>query len=210
MKKEQETENNKTEEEKKGDMRKEVVSWIRMFVIVIAVVFVLTQFVIINVRVPSGSMENTIMTKDRLIGFRFSYWFDEPQRGDIILFSYPVDEKQTYIKRVIGLPGETVEIRDGKIYIDGSSEPLEEDYLKETWTWENDGYTFKVPEGCYFVLGDNRNDSEDGRFWAQIALNEGKASTAEEAEQYSYVKKDEIKGKAIFKYYSKFAILTNK
>ena len=197
MKKEQETENNKTEEEKKGDMRKEVVSWIRMFVIVIAVVFVLTQFVIINVRVPSGSMENTIMTKDRLIGFRFSYWFDEPQRGDIILFSYPVDEKQTYIKRVIGLPGETVEIRDGKIYIDGSSEPLEEDYLK-------------VPEGCYFVLGDNRNDSEDGRFWAQIALNEGKASTAEEAEQYSYVKKDEIKGKAIFKYYSKFAILTNK
>ena len=210
MKKEQETENNKTEEEKKGDMRKEVVSWIRMFVIVIAVVFVLTQFVIINVRVPSGSMANTIMTKDRLIGFRFSYWFDEPQRGDIILFSYPVDEKQTYIKRVIGLPGETVEIRDGKIYIDGSSEPLEEDYLKETWTWENDGYTFNVPEGCYFVLGDNRNDSEDGRFWAQIALNEGKASTAEEAEQYSYVKKDEIKGKAIFKYYSKFAILTNK
>lgn len=209
MKKEQETENNKTEE-KKGDMRKEVVSWVRMFVIVIAVVFVLTQFVIINVRVPSGSMENTIMTKDRLIGFRFSYWFDEPQRGDIILFSYPVDEKQTYIKRVIGLPGETVEIRDGKIYIDGSSEPMEEDYLKETWTWENDGYTFKVPEGCYFVLGDNRNDSEDGRFWAQIALNEGKASTPEEAEPYSYVKKDEIKGKAIFKYYSKFAILTNK
>ena len=209
MKKEQETENNKTEE-KKGDMRKEVVSWVRMFVIVIAVVFVLTQFVIINVRVPSGSMENTIMTKDRLIGFRFSYWFDEPQRGDIILFSYPVDEKQTYIKRVIGLPGETVEIRDGKIYIDGSSEPLEEDYLKETWTWENDGYTFKVPEGCYFVLGDNRNDSEDGRFWAQIALNEGKASTPEEAEPYRYVKKDEIKGKAIFKYYSKFAILTNK
>ena len=209
MKKEQETENNKTEE-KKGDMRKEVVSWVRMFVIVIAVVFVLTQFVIINVRIPSGSMENTIMTKDRLIGFRFSYWFDEPQRGDIILFSYPVDEKQTYIKRVIGLPGETVEIRDGKIYIDGSSEPLEEDYLKETWTWENDGYTFKVPEGCYFVLGDNRNDSEDGRFWAQIALNEGKASTPEEAEPYSYVKKDEIKGKAIFKYYSKFAILTNK
>ena len=209
MKKEQETENNKTEE-KKGDMRKEVVSWVRMFVIVIAVVFVLTQFVIINVRVPSGSMENTIMTKDRLIGFRFSYWFDEPQRGDIILFSYPVDEKQTYIKRVIGLPGETVEIRDGKIYIDGSSEPLEEDYLKETWSWENDGYTFKVPEGCYFVLGDNRNDSEDGRFWAQIALNEGKASTPEEAEPYSYVKKDEIKGKAIFKYYSKFAILTNK
>lgn len=210
MKKEKEAENGKTEAEKKDDMRKEVFSWIRMFVIVIAVVFVLTQFIIINVRVPSGSMENTIMTKDRLIGFRFSYWFDEPQRGDIILFPYPVDEKQTYIKRVIGLPGETVEIREGKIYIDGSEEPLEEDYLKETWTWENDGYTFNVPKGCYFVLGDNRNDSEDGRFWAKLALNEGVASTPEEAEQYSYVRKDQIKGKAIFKYYSKFAILTNK
>ena len=210
MKKEKEAENGKTEAEKKDDMRKEVFSWIRMFVIVIAVVFVLTQFIIINVRVPSGSMENTIMTKDRLIGFRFSYWFDEPQRGDIILFSYPVDEKQTYIKRVIGLPGETVEIREGKIYIDGSEEPLQEDYLKESWTWENDGYTFKVPEDCYFVLGDNRNDSEDGRFWAKLALSEGVASTPEEAEQYSYVRKDQIKGKAIFKYYSKFAILTNK
>lgn len=201
MKKEQETENNKTEE-KKGDMRKEVVSWVRMFVIVIAVVFVLTQFVIINVRVPSGSMENTIMTKDRLIGFRFSYWFDEPQRGDIILFSYPVDEKQTYIKRVIGLPGETVEIRDGKIYIDGSSEPLEEDYLKETWTWENDGYTFKVPEGCYFVLGDNMKRFGRRSFLGTDRVKRGKSSTPEEAEPYSYVKKDEIKGKAIFKYYS--------
>ena len=163
MKKEQETENNKTEEEKKGDMRKEVVSWIRMFVIVIAVVFVLTQFVIINVRVPSGSMENTIMTKDRLIGFRFSYWFDEPQRGDIILFSYPVDEKQTYIKRVIGLPGETIQIIDGMIYINGSV------YLETQGfpQMENAGMAAQeitLGEDEYFVLGDNRNQSEDSRF----------------------------------------------
>ena len=85
-----------------------------MFAIVIVVVFVLTQFIIINAKIPSGSMENTIMTHDRLIGFRFAYWFEEPQRGDIILFEYPVDETQIYIKRVIGLPGETVEIRDGR------------------------------------------------------------------------------------------------
>ena len=162
MKKEQETENNKTEE-KKGDMRKEVVSWVRMFVIVIAVVFVLTQIVIINVRVPSGSMENTIMTKDRLIGFRFSYWFDEPQRGDIILFSYPVDEKQTYIKRVIGLPGETIQIIDGMIYINGSV------YLETQGfpQMENAGMAAQeitLGEDEYFVLGDNRNQSEDSRF----------------------------------------------
>ena len=151
MAKERQTERRRLEDEQKRNARKEVFSWVRMFATVIVVVFVLTHFIIINAKVPSGSMENTIMTHDRLIGFRFAYWFDEPQRGDIILFEYPVDEKQTYIKRVIGLPGETVEIRDGHIYIDGSEKPLEEDYLKETWIWENDGYTFEVPEGCYFA-----------------------------------------------------------
>ena len=136
MAKERQTERRRLEDEQKRNARKEVFSWVRMFVTVIVVVFVLTHFIIINAKVPSGSMENTIMTHDRLIGFRFAYWFDEPQRGDIILFEYPVDEKQTYIKRVIGLPGETVEIRDGHIYIDGSEKPLEEDYLKETWIWK--------------------------------------------------------------------------
>ena len=219
MAKERQTERRRLEDEQKRNARKEVFSWVRMFATVIVVVFVLTHFIIINAKVPSGSMENTIMTHDRLIGFRFAYWFDEPQRGDIILFEYPVDEKQTYIKRVIGLPGETVEIRDGHIYIDGSEKPLEEDYLKETWIWENDKEQdlipihgappnlAKLPEGCYFVLGDNRNDSEDGRLWANEAIKEGLASTPEEAKQYSFVRKDQIKGKAIFKYYSKLAIL---
>ena len=193
--------------EEKTSTAKELLQWLIAIVIAVVIALFVDNFLIVNAQIPSGSMENTIMTHDRLIGFRFAYWFDEPQRGDIILFEYPVDEKQIYIKRVIGLPGETVEIRNGHVYIDGSEEPLEENYLKETWTWENDGYTFKVPEGCYFVLGDNRNDSEDGRFWANIAIKEGLASTPEEAEQYSFVQKDQIKGKAIFKYYSKFAIL---
>ena len=112
MAKERQTERRRLEDEQKRNARKEVFSWVRMFAIVIVVVFVLTQFIIINAKIPSGSMENTIMTHDRLIGFRFAYWFEEPQRGDIILFEYPVDETQIYIKRVIGLPGETVEIRD--------------------------------------------------------------------------------------------------
>ncbi len=207
MRKERKTERRRREDEKNRAVRKEVFSWIRMFVIVIAVVVFLTQFIIINASVPSASMENTIMTKDRLIGFRFSYWFDDPQRGDIILFEYPVNEKDIYIKRIIGLPGETVEIRDGSIYIDGSDTPLEEDYLKEEWVWENDGYVFEVPEGCYFVMGDNRNVSEDGRRWALLALESGVASNMEEAMQYSFVKRDEIKGKAIFTYYSSIRML---
>ena len=101
MAKERQTERRRLEDEQKRNARKEVFSWVRMFATVIVVVFVLTHFIIINAKVPSGSMENTIMTHDRLIGFRFAYWFDEPQRGDIILFEYPVDEKQIYIKRVI-------------------------------------------------------------------------------------------------------------
>ena len=195
------------EPEQEPSDKNELFHWILTLAIAVIIALCVNRFVLVNAEIPSGSMENTIMTHDRLIGFRFAYWFEEPQRGDIILFEYPVDETQIYIKRVIGLPGETVEIRDGHIYIDGSEKPLEEDYLKETWIWENDGYTFEVPEGCYFVLGDNRNDSEDGRLWANEAIKEGLASTPEEAEQYSFVRKDQIKGKAIFKYYSKFAIL---
>ncbi|MCD8366010.1 MAG: signal peptidase I [Clostridiales bacterium] len=195
--------------ERKRDRRKEIFSWIRMLVIAMAAVFVVTRFIIINANVPSGSMETTIMTGDRLIGFRFSYWFNDPERGDIILFYYPVDESVIYIKRVIGLPGETVEIRDGHIYIDGSDTPLEEDYLSEEWYQANDGYYFEVPEDCYFVLGDNRNNSLDGRYWADEALTAGIASTEEEALQYSYVHRDKILGKAIFTYYSHFKNLTN-
>lgn len=208
-KKEPQTLRRKREMEKKAEFRKEVISWIRMFVIVIIVVFVATKFIIINATVPSGSMETTIMTKDRLIGFRFSYWFKDPERGDIILFSYPVDEKKTYIKRIIGLPGETVEIREGNIYIDGSDTPLAENYLPEEWYLQNDGFYFEVPEDCYFVLGDNRNNSADGRAWAEEAMEMGVASTPEEAEQYSYVSRDKIKGKAIFTYFKKFKLLTN-
>lgn len=208
-KKEPQTLRRKREMEKKTEARKEVFSWIRMFVIVIVVVFVATKFIIINATVPSGSMETTIMTKDRLIGFRFSYWIDDPERGDIILFAYPVDESQTYIKRIIGLPGETVEIREGNIYIDGSGTPLAEKYLPEEWYLKNDGFYFEVPEDCYFVLGDNRNNSADGRVWAEEAIQSGVASTPEEANQYSFVSRDKIKGKAIFTYFKHFKLLTN-
>jgi signal peptidase I len=87
-------------------------------------------------------MEDTIMTHDRLIGARFSYWFSEPERGDIVIFHYPVDEKKIYIKRIIGLPGETVRLDDGLIYIDDSEEPLKEGYLKEKWEVLNSDFEF--------------------------------------------------------------------
>ncbi len=208
-KKEPQTTRRRRDQQRQRAIRREVFSWIRMVVIVVIVVFVVTRFVLINATVPSGSMEETVMPKDRLIGFRFSYWFSEPERGDIVLFKYPVDESITYIKRVIGLPGETVDIRDGHIYIDGSDVPLVENYLPEEWWWNNDGLHYEVPEGCYFMLGDNRNNSADSRVWAEEALDEGLVDTPKEAEAYTYVTKQELQGKAIFTYYHHLKSLTN-
>lgn len=185
----------------KEEIKTEILSWIKLLVIVFICTFLLRKYVIINSEVPSTSMENLIEPGDRLVGFRLAYLKEDPKRFDVVIFQYPVDETQRFIKRVIGLPGETVEIRQGKIYIDGSEEPLEEDYLKEAWTVNNDGFVFEVPEDSYLVLGDNRNVSLDARYWANEALEYGLASTEDESEQFSYVKRDKILGKAEFKYW---------
>jgi len=182
---------------------KEILSWVEVIVIAVVLALIIDNFIIINARVPSGSMENTIMTGSRVLGTRFSYLFSDPQRGDIVVFKYPIDqalgENTRYIKRIIGLPGETVEIKEGVVYIDG--EALEEDYINGTWTEENDGYTFEVPEDCYLMLGDNRNNSNDARYWAGLALEYGIASNAKEAMTYSYVPKKNILGKAYICYW---------
>ncbi len=176
----------KTEDavEKKTVWWKEIISWMLYFAAAILVALLLKNFVIINATVPSGSMENTIMPGDNLIGLRIAYLFSEPERGDIIIFKYPDDESQKFIKRIIGLPGDQVVIEDAKIYINGSEEPLEEPYLKEEWVRATGTYEFEVPEGCYLVLGDNRNDSRDSRYWDN-----------------PFVTEDEIIGKAEFIYY---------
>ena len=108
----------------------EFLSWVITIVAAVLIAMFLNRFVLINAEIPSGSMENTIMTGDKLIGFRWSYLFSGPERGDIIIFKFPDDESQNYVKRVIGCPGDTVKIEDGKVYVNG--ELLEEDYLKET------------------------------------------------------------------------------
>ena len=112
---------NHTENEKSSFV-KELLQWVAIFA---------DKFLIVNAQIPSGSMENTIMPGDRIIGNRLAYTFSDPQRFDIIIFRYPDDESQLFIKRIIGLPGETVEIIDGRIYINGSDEPLEDVETKE-------------------------------------------------------------------------------
>ena len=93
----------------------------------VVIALVINNFIIINATVPTGSMEQTIHKKSRMIGFRLAYVFSEPKRGDIIIFKYPENEKENYVKRVIGLPGEYVEVKDGIVYI--NDEPIEESYV---------------------------------------------------------------------------------
>ena len=108
-------------------MIKEILSWIMVFVVAFGLATLINKFVIFNVEVPSGSMENTIMIGDRAVTSHLSYVFGDPKRGDIVVFPFPDDESIDYIKRIIGLPGETVEGRNGLVYIDGK--PLTEPYV---------------------------------------------------------------------------------
>ena len=158
---------------------KEIFSWIMVFVIAFGVATFINKFIVFKVIVPTGSMENTIMIGDKVVTFHLSYLFKDPQRGDIIVFPFPDNEEEDYIKRIIGLPGDTVEGKDGLVYINGR--PLEESYVRETL--DSDFGPYVVPEDSYFMMGDNRNNSADSRFWNN-----------------KFVAKDKIKGKAIFKY----------
>lgn len=197
--------NKQKDEQKETSLKAEILSWVEVIVIAVVLALFIDNFIIINATVPSGSMEQTIMTGSRVLGTRFSYWFKDPQRGDIVVFKYPIDEakgKNTkYIKRIIGLPGETVEIREGAVYIDG--EKLEETYINGTWTVRNDGITFEVPEDHYLMLGDNRNNSSDARYWAELAVRDGLAKDPgdEDALSYQYVARKKILGKAYFCYW---------
>ena len=169
-------------ENNKQEFWKEVRSYIVMIAVVFAVVLFVNNFFLINARIPSSSMEETIMMNDRIFGNRLAYKSDDPKRFDIVIFRYPDDPSTLFIKRIIGLPGETVEIRSGKVYIDGSAEPLDDSFCKEEPL--GDFGPFAVPEGCYFMMGDNRNNSNDSRFW-----------------QNSFVSRDEILGEAMVRYW---------
>lgn len=198
-----------TKNEKHSALR-ELISWLEIIVIAVIVSQFLTRVVLINSIVPTASMETLIEPGDRLFGNRLAYLFSEPERFDVVIFEYPVDPSEgNYIKRVIGLPGETVTIRDAKIYIDGSDTPLAEGYLPEEWVVENDGYEFHVPEDCYLMLGDNRNVSLDARYWAQEAYEADLVDSLEEGESYSYVPKDKIRGKAMFTYWPHIKLLSD-
>ena len=192
----------------KKETKKEIFSWIWTLAVAFVIALFLNHYIIVNANVPTGSMENTLMTHAWTIGSRTIYKDEMPKRGDIVIF-YSDEEQETMVKRVIGLPGETLEIRDAKVYINHSDTPLAEPYLKENWVAMNDGLTYEIPEECYFVMGDNRNNSADGRYWAMEAVDYGAADSIEEAveNEYCFVRQDQILGKAIFRYFPKPTLL---
>ena len=186
---ENKTENNK--EKKKWDKKsviKEVRDYVFLIILAFVLAFLMNKFVYANAEVPTGSMIPVVQPNDRLIVNRLAYLFEEPKRGDIVMFAFPDDEKDNYLKRIIGLPGEKVEIKNGLVYINDSEKPLDEPYINDP---PNGNYgPYNVPEGCYFMLGDNRDESKDARFWNN-----------------TYVKKEKMVGRAWLKYYPNIAIL---
>ena len=139
-----------------------------------------------NTQVPSISMEKTINAGDMRRGNRIAYKFNEPKRGDIIIFKGPDEMNVQYIKRIIGLPGEKLEIIKGDIYI--NDKKIDEHYIEYT---SKDSYgPYNIPDNSYFVLGDNRDASRDSREWAN-----------------TYVKKEYILAKSIYSYWPHIKLL---
>ncbi|WP_240610900.1 signal peptidase I [Ammonifex thiophilus] len=138
---------------------------IESLVIAVILAVVIRAFILQPFYIPSGSMIPTLLQGDRILVAKFAYWFKDPQRGDIIVFHYPLNPRKDYIKRVIGVGGDVVELRDNHLYINGHLTP--EPYLPPGTVFPDYG-PVKVPPGCYFVLGDNRMNSEDSRVWGML------------------------------------------
>lgn len=142
-----------------------------------------THFVIQPYEIPSGSMEDTIEIGDRVFSEKVSYAFGEPQRGDIITFEDPTDPDRILIKRVVATEGQTVELRNGLVYVDGV--PLNEPYTLDRPSEDLESgieYPYTVPAGYVWVMGDNRTNSADSRVFGAIPV-------------------DSITGRAIFRYW---------
>ena len=174
-----ETNNYSTTDMKRKAWIKEILSWILVIGVGFLLAWFVTRVIIIKAVVPTQSMDPTIRVGDKMIGNRLAYLFSDPERGDIVIFKF--SETENYVKRVIGLPGETVTLKDGKVYIDGVA--LEEDYVHGQITEPNYQDTYVVPKDSYFMLGDNRIDSLDSRYW-----------------ENPFISKDAIKGKVWFRY----------
>lgn len=169
------TAKNGEEKQKKSKLR-EAISFMTPIVVALIIAIFLKTCIFANIVIPTGSMLNTIQEGDRIIASRLAYINDEPQRYDIIIFKYPDDETQLFAKRIIALPGETIEVKNGIVYItdkNGNKSTARTDFITNCIPTGNFG-PYTVPLGSYFVMGDNRNDSWDSRYWDNKTVKKGK------------------------------------
>ncbi len=134
--------------------------------VAVALVLLLRVFVIRPYEVASHSMTPTLLPGDHVLVGLLDYTFGEPERGDVVCFRSPSGEGNDFFGRVIALGGETLELREGKVHLNDSPQPLTEPYLTELYEEEFDSVV--VPEGHLFILGDNRKDALDSRLWGAL------------------------------------------
>jgi len=164
---------------------------IEAIVVAIILALFIRAFVVQAFKIPSGSMMDTLLIGDHILVNKFIYGIKvpfsdytlipikDPQRGDIVVFRYPKDHKLDYIKRVVGIAGDRVEVRDKKVYVNGKPQELAQAVYKDPYVnplRDNFG-PVTVPDDALFVMGDNRDHSSDSRFWGFVELKElrGKA-----------------------------------
>jgi len=158
----------------------ELKAWARDIFLAVAIAIFIVIFVIQPVKVEGTSMQPRLVDQERIFVNRFIYRFEDIQRGDVVVFWYPRDTNKSFIKRVVAVPGDMVEIRAGLLYINGVK--VEEPYLKSDFRDHESFSRSVVPPDHYFVLGDHRNSSNDSRMWG-------------------FVPRNLIYGKAIFRYW---------
>ncbi len=150
--------------------------WLRDFIISVMASFFIITFLYQPVRVEGTSMQPELRDQDRLFVNKFAYDFEKISRDDVVVFYYPRDPSKSYIKRVIGLPGDNIAIRDGRVYVNG--ELLDEPYVPKMYRDVRSMSEITVPPNEYFVMGDHRSISSDSRDFGPVPrkLIYGKAS----------------------------------
>ena len=147
-------------EKQKKSMKQEIFEWIMVFVVAAAMAFVVRTFIFEPVRVDGASMMHTLVDGEFMIATKYDYLLGDPERFDIVICNYPNTSDGMYrVKRVIGMPDETIELRAGQLYVDGQH--IEQNFDMASATRDFGPYT--VPPGHYFVIGDNRGNSKDSR-----------------------------------------------
>jgi signal peptidase I len=143
-----------------------VVDWIESIVVALILALIIRQFAFQTSEVLSGSMIPTLLIKDRVIVNKLVYrYYGKLERGDVVLFRSTITPPRDFIKRLIGLPGENIRIRNGQVLINGKT--IDQSKWPVIWDSSNFG-PYKIPENSYFFLGDNRPDSFDSRFWGPV------------------------------------------